>query len=413
MKAGFLEKLLERITRVGPEEMQTYLLQLAREKGFLEAVFEAIREGVIVTDPRGRIVYLNRAACGLFGLDPEEAIGARLGERVRGLDWSGLARGDEVVSRDMEIFYPDNRLVNFYMVPLRETGAAVRRHPDQAEEVTGYVLLLRDMTEARRSTEAAIESERLSALTLLAAGVAHEIGNPLNSLQIHLQLMERTARKVSGKPGEDLMESVRVAREEIGRLDQIVTQFLRAIRPTPLERHPADLNRLVEESVSFLSKEIRNRDILVEQELRRDLPLVEVDRDQIKQAFYNVIRNSFQAMKTGGILRIRTEADAEYALVEFRDTGGGIPADQMGQLFQPYFTTKEKGSGLGLLVVRRIVREHGGEIALRSDEGRGLTVAIRIPLHERRVALLGSGERPVAGDEGPGEGSEFGGARGV
>src|SRR6266481_1743196 len=118
MKAGFLEKLIERLGRIGPEEVQNYFLRLAQEKGFLETVFNAIQEGIIVTDSKGRITYLNEAACGLFGLEGGEVIGKRLDERIRGLDWESLTKSGGPVSHDMEIFYPQNRFINFYVVPL-------------------------------------------------------------------------------------------------------------------------------------------------------------------------------------------------------------------------------------------------------------------------------------------------------
>src|SRR6266481_6164910 len=118
MKAGFLEKLIGRLGRIGPEEVQNYFLRLAQEKGFLETVFNAIQEGIIVTDSTGRITYLNDAACELFGLEANDAIGKRLDERVRGLDWESLTQSGGPLSRDMEIFYPANRFINFYVVPL-------------------------------------------------------------------------------------------------------------------------------------------------------------------------------------------------------------------------------------------------------------------------------------------------------
>jgi len=118
MKAGFLEKLIERLGRVGPEDVQNYFLRLAQEKGFLETVFNAIQEGIVVTDSKGRITYLNDAACALFGLEAGEAIGKRLDERIGGLDWTSLTRSGGPVSHDVEIFYPQDRFINFYVVPL-------------------------------------------------------------------------------------------------------------------------------------------------------------------------------------------------------------------------------------------------------------------------------------------------------
>src|SRR6184192_303796 len=345
MKAGFLEKLIERLGRIGPENVQNYFLRLAQEKGFLETVFNAIQEGIIVTDSKARITYLNDAACGVFGLEAGDAIGKRLDERIRGLDWESLTRSSGPVSHDMEIFYPQNRFINFYVVPLvmeqREptvvptgrdaSGGIVAGNqgrarpgstiPATAEEV-GHVMILRDITESRRTARQTIESERLNALRLLAAGVAHEIGNPLNSLHIHLQLMERSVEKLHDGEKAELEQSIDVARSEVNRLDSIVTQFLKAIRPSRPQLRPENVNTIVEEAVRFFTPELQDREIVVEQALRSDVPLLQLDRDQMKQAFYNMIKNSLEAMHRHGRLRIRTDLDDTHVVLQFVDTGG-------------------------------------------------------------------------------------------
>lgn len=417
MKAGFLEKLIERLGRIGPEEVQNYFLRLAQEKGFLETVFNAIHEGIIVTDSNGRVTYLNDAACKLFGLEATDAIGKRLDERVRGLDWRSLTQSGEPLSRDMEIFYPENRFINFYIVPLmiehreavdvatvvrgaREvTGHPPLRRYDEARRPAatvagqvGHVIILRDITKSRRTAQQAIESERMNALTLLAAGVAHEIGNPLNSLHIHLQLMERKAQDLDHNAKAELQQSIDIARSEVRRLDSIVTQFLRAIRPSQPRLHPENVNTIVEEAVRFFTPEIQDRDMVVEQELRADLPLLQLDREQMKQAFYNVIKNSLEAIKRHGALRIRTDLDDTHVIVSFIDTGGGMSAENLSRAFEPYFTTKPSGTGLGLLIIRRIVREHGGELSIESTQGKGLTLTIRLPYVEKRIRMLEAGE---------------------
>src|SRR5436190_3363714 len=163
MKSGFLDKLIERLGRVGPEEVQNYLLQLAQEKGLIETVFNAIQEGIIVTDAKGRITYVNDAACQLFGLEAESSIGKRLDERVRGLDWKSLSQSEGAISRDMEIFYPANRFLNFYIVPLligrrnvepasavEDRGTASKQSGNDGSgynqaEAVGYAIILRDI----------------------------------------------------------------------------------------------------------------------------------------------------------------------------------------------------------------------------------------------------------------------------
>src|SRR5947208_246606 len=415
MKAGFIDKLIGRLGRIEPQEVQNYFLRLAQEKGFLETVFNAIQEGVIVTDSNGRLTYLTDAAGALFGVESADAIGNRLAERIRGLDWESLTKSGGPVSHDMEVFYPQNRFINFYIVPLvvehREAVVTIPRDesgPNEptrgrqstpgsptratAAEEVGHVMILRDITQSRRTAQQTIESERFNALTLLAAGVAHEIGNPLNSLHIHLQLMERKVHDLEDGAKAELQESIDIARAEVNRLDSIVTQFLRAIRPSKPQLNPENVNTIVEEAVRFFAPEIQDRDVVVEQRLRSDLPLLQIDRDQMKQAFYNVIKNSLEAMKRRGTLHIHTDMDDTHVLIRFIDTGSGMSAESLGRVFEPYFTTKPAGTGLGLLIVRRIVREHGGELSIQSSQGKGLTLTIRLPHIDKRVRMLEAGE---------------------
>ena len=384
MKTSFLDKLIGRIERVDPQSLQSVVLKLAREKGFLETLFNTIQEGIVVTDADGRITYLNAAAGQLLGIDLERAIGEPVSGYLRDLDWQKIWSADKdewrkVFTHELEVFYPQQRFLSFYIVPVVD---------EQNSVVTGMAIILRDVTETRQRAASAIESERLSAITLLAAGVAHEIGNPLNSLNIHLQLMERELKRLPAGPAGRLREDLRVARDEIARLDQITDQFLRAIRPTQPHLQLTTANEVVADALALMEHEIVDRDVLVERELANNVPRILLDRAQLKQAFYNVIKNALQAMRSGGILRIRTEADDTNVVVSFIDSGVGIAPEQIGQLFEPYFTTKEGGTGLGLMIVQRIVREHGGTIEVESDKGRGTTFRIKLPIHERRTRLL-------------------------
>ncbi|MFU8892534.1 MAG: sensor histidine kinase [Luteolibacter sp.] len=390
MKPGFLEKLVTRLDRVEPGEVQQIVTRLIREKGLLEQVFEALQEGVIVLDPNGLIDFVNRAACQFFGLDGEKATGQPLSSQVRGLDWKTIGRPGRTVSRDIEVFYPENRYLNFYLSPIESSDVEV--------ETVGYVMLVRDLTRTRAEAEETLESERLNALTLLAAGVAHEIGNPLNSLDIHLQLLERRMRKLPSVDRKPLEEHLATARGEIQRLDSILRQFLHAVRPTVPQRENCDIHQLVRDSVKLLEPELASRHIKVELDFGKDLPPASLDNSQFQQVFYNLLRNAYQALAGDGariIIRTRHN-DFEFVII-IEDNGSGISPEHMGSLFEPYRTTKTSGTGLGLLIVRRIVREHGGEIAVESEENHGTRVIIHLPRTERTVRLLGapSDEDPV------------------
>ena len=380
MKSGFFDKLIKRVDRLEPGEVQHFLAELLREKGLLEKVFQALQEGVILLDHEGHVTYVNRAACHLFGFEAEQVVGKQLGEGVRGLDWKELRKPGTVVSRDLEVFYPENRFLNFYITAIDD------------EQAVGFVMLIRDVTQTRKLTEEKIESERISALTMLAAGVAHELGNPLNSLTIHLQLMERSIKKM-GKGADKLQKHLDVSLGEIKRLDFIISQFLSAIRPTQPQLQPVQLNELIHEASRFLKPELDQNKVRLKLDLRADLPFMPLDPNQMKQAFYNLIRNACQAMSdSGGTLTVNSAFNDFEVIVSFQDTGKGITREHMGNLFQPFFTTRKTGTGLGLLIVRRIIREHGGEIDIESRQGQGTKVSIVLPLVEKKVRLLQSGD---------------------
>jgi two-component system, sporulation sensor kinase E len=378
VKPGFLDKLVSRLDSVAPGEVHQLVTRLIREKGTLTKVFEALREGVIILDPESRVDFMNTAACQFFGLDPKRATGELIASQIRGLDWDSLARPGHAVSRDLEVFYPDHRYLNFYLAPIEDSGAPL-----------GHVMLVRDLTSTRAEAEETLETERLNALTLLAAGVAHEIGNPLNSLDIHLQLMERKLRKLSPGDRAPLEDNLKTARQEIQRLDTILKQFLHAVRPTKPTRDRCDFHFLLKETLKLLEPELASRNIAVELDLAEFLPPANVDGGQFQQVFYNLIRNAYQALPgQNGRISIRTRFSEYEFVISIEDNGTGISPEHMGALFEPYRTTKSSGSGLGLLIVRRIIREHGGEIEIDSKENSGTRIHIHLPRGDRSPRLL-------------------------
>ena len=381
---AFIEKLIERIDRLDSDSIQSQFLRLVQEKGLMETIFQSIQEGILVLDEEAHLTYANRAAEGMMGFTSEKAIGHSVKDYLTGIEWErilGLDTGEwsRLLSSELEITYPEQRVLSFYMVPI-----------ELENEQTGAIVILRDITREREQEADLLESERLDALKLLAAGVAHEIGNPLNALSIHLQLLDRELQYVPEEEQESLRDILDVARNEVTRLDTIITQFLRAIRPSLPNMTPQQMDQVLEESLKLMEQEFQNRDIRAEVKYPKFIPTIRLDKDQVKQAFFNLIKNALQAMPDGGTLSMEIKCSEQFVGISFSDTGTGIDKETLGRIFEPYHTTKQEGSGLGLMIVQRIVQDHGGQVEVFSEPGAGTTFTLLFPINEQRVRLLTS-----------------------
>ena len=384
-KHSSLDRVLGRLDSLDAVNLTNLVQRLARERGLFEDIFNTLQEGVLVITLDGEIEYANASAHRLIGLGEDALVGGTLWRLVPGLRSSlGIALDDEatmpVVTREFELAYPEPRTVQLYMVPFTgEQTASGRR----------FAVILSDITRTKQNTEERIENERTSSILLLAAGVAHELGNPLNSLTIHLQLINRKLKKLKEhKDIDSVAESVRICEGEVKRLDGIITNFLEAIRPQPPDLAELNLSDVLAEVLAFQQRELSDREIRVEAETRDDLPLVMAYRNQVKQIFFNLIKNAVEAMQPGGRLRIKARIDDDMVYLAFGDSGSGIKQEELTRLFQPYHTTKVGGHGLGLMVVQRIMRQHGGQIGIDSKEGVGTVVTLQFPRKDRRVRML-------------------------
>ncbi|HZZ57597.1 MAG TPA: ATP-binding protein [Opitutaceae bacterium] len=380
-----LERVLGRLDRLDSVNLANLVQRLARERSLLEDIFNTLQEGVLVVGSDAVIEYANDSAHRLLGVGEDSLPGRTLWRLVPGLHaslGSSLEEARPIVSREIELTYPEPRTMRLAMMPFRQELAGRGQ----------YAVILSDITAEKRAVGQRLEDERASSILLLAAGVAHELGNPLNSLTIHLQLIGRKLRKQKRSPELDsVAESLAVCRDEVQRLDGIIRNFLEAIRPRPPNLSEVHLPEVLGEVLRVQAREFADRQIRVEVDADGGLPTVMADRDQLKQVFFNLTKNALEAMQPGGTLRVRSRADDDSVFLRFADTGSGIRPDDLVKLFQPYHTTKVGGHGLGLMIVQRIMRAHGGQVGIESKEGIGTVVTLQLPRKDRRVRMLAAG----------------------
>tara|TARA_R100000027_G_scaffold67398_1_gene65935 strand:- start:1490 stop:2671 length:1182 start_codon:yes stop_codon:yes gene_type:complete len=382
-----LERILGRLEDLDEKNLTILVNRLVRDRHLLESVFDVIRDGILVLDGESVIQYSNAAATRLLGLRRREIGNSNIWRRIPELahalqiDPDQLRPAQRSASCEIEIHYPETRVVQVYFVPMEEAT--------EHELGDGTVVVFSDLTEIKHSTKELIENERIASIMMLAAGVAHELGNPLNSLTIHLQLIRRQLEKLGTSEKTARTEkSLNICTREVDRLDGIITHFLAAVRPQTPDLRKVDPIAILNEVLEVEENLFSERNVNVTIDLEAMPPPIFADPDQLKQVFFNVLKNAVEAMPGGGSIRIRWRKDARHFTLMFADTGEGIDPEDLTKVFQPYFTTKTTGNGLGMMVVQRIMRDHHGTIAIDSRPDKGTVVTLQFPVIDPERPLL-------------------------
>jgi len=335
-----------------------------------QEVVTSLPVGLIATDKDGKIAFYNSAAERITGLNIAAAHGkdadSILPNHFCGLKES-LDRGASIYEKEMECEFSEDKIV-----PVSVSASKII---NEEEQFVGQLLIIRDLGEVRRLQDEIRRKENLAAIGGLAAGVAHEIRNPLSSIK-------GIASYFRDKSDEDSsdQEMAGVMILEVDRLNRVISELLEFAKPTELKLKTSDVNSLISHSVRLIETEAAAQDIAVQLDLPQQPILAEIESDRFSQCLLNLYLNSLQAMEKGGQLTIKSAlTDNDHIAIEIRDTGPGIMAEDLNKIFDPYFTTKPNGTGLGLAIVHKIIEAHNGSVKVRSVPGKGTTIVIVIP----------------------------------
>jgi two-component system sensor histidine kinase HydH len=337
-------------------------------------VLESMHSAVVAVNDEGKIVMLNRVVEDLFGVSKDHA-----------------------VNRDYNAVFPDDPCLlkpalqqkrTTRDVEIKYRGASGEERAliigtsclfDEERNFKGAVAVIHDVTELKKYEEEVKRVERLSAMGNLAAGVAHEIRNPLNAISITAQRLR--SEFVPRKDLDEYKSFTQLILDEIKRLDNIINQFLSLAKVHELNLVPIDMSRFLNEVVDLAEIEAKQKDIRVGRSID-ELPEIRIDREEMKKALLNIMLNGIQATDPGGTLNIhsRLTHDDKLLTIEIKDSGKGISKERLSKIFQPYFSTREKGTGLGLSIAYRIVSDHKGKIDVRSEPGEGTVFTIKLPV---------------------------------
>ena len=361
---------LEGKIEVANEELGQKITALTEIKNFNDSILQNMSNGLITVDIEGKIAYFNAAAEAILGYDSRTIQGKPIEDVFDDLGFlvlETLQKNNGIAFHEAEVSKKTGEKIHI--------AASTSLLKDDPGRTTGVVMLFTDLTERREMEQQIRRADKLATLGQLAAGIAHEIRNPLAGISGAVQILREDAE------GESRREIFGEIVERINRLDAAIGNFLRFARPAPLQFSPTDMNAIVQSVLFLVSKQAESQGVSIVEEYDDSLPIIMADSEQMQQVILNIALNSLQAIRDGGgRIRFRTFQGGKPAqiVVEISDTGIGIPDDKLEQIFAPYFTTKSEGTGLGLSIAQRIVEEHGGNISVESEVGKGTVFRVEL-----------------------------------
>ena len=387
----FFDKIFQNFDKVSDAEKKKVFQRLSTLWYSQNIIIENLEEGIIAIDNEGMIQGINKKACFLFSI-PRNSEGESLSKCMPDND-IGKTILELVNSSDSETkLLKDNeneRILQINILPIGESG-----------RIIGTLIKAFDITKTYESAQKLKRAEQLASLTTLAAGVAHEIKNPLGSISIYVQLIDKIIKKNMDNDCQcykDFKEYSDIIKEEIGRLEDTINSFLFSVRKLELNIEDVNINELILSTISFLKYEIEKNNVSIDIKFDKDNLILKLDERYIKQALINIIQNAIDAMNENKDnekydkkkeIYIKLKTIDNYAVISIKDTGIGMKEETLNKIFEPYFTTKRHGTGLGLTNVVRIIEAHNGNITIESEYEKGSEFIIKLPLKQENQKFL-------------------------
>ncbi len=380
----FIRRALQKTARMNGEQIQSLLNLITEEYEMLDAVLDSLGTGLLVCDAYHVIVQNNKAVTRILPMEHHDFQDKPVWACIRDPDIAAfveqtIEQKETVYAREFPLDDEHNpKILSISIMPLVKT-----------KQVRGTIIMIDDITDKKKEEVKNRRLESLASLTNLAANVAHEIKNPLGSISIHVQLVRKALEKIEGEKTCTICKYLDIVDEEMERLNKIVVDFLFAVRPISFDFSTLNINDIVTDLTEFLSEEFTRAGISIEHECAEEIPHIQGDERFLRQMLINLLKNAKAAMPNGGMVRLVTGFSDEFVNITVEDTGTGIPDDILNKIFEPYFTTKIDGTGLGLTMVYKVVKGHGGDITVQSREGSGTRFTVQLPIFRRAQKMLG------------------------